>query len=211
MLRSASCRITVLLALAGAAGACRTASPRVAPAPTTRSAAANEASAPVRAQDEAIAAPASEPGPAPASSDRLQTGIALFKQGEYARAEAVLREASGPEASAYLAASLAKQRKYAEAEAPSRAALEADPLNEVAVPALGAALVGQRKFDEAIARMTDVLTKKPDFAYAYFWRGQAFYGSKRADRMVSDFETFLKLAPNSPEAPIVRQLLSSLG
>jgi hypothetical protein len=29
--------------------------------------------------------------------------------------------------------------------------------------------------------------------------------------MVSDFETFLKLAPNSPEAPVVRQLLRSLG
>ena len=203
--------IAVLLALAHAAGACRTASPRVVAAPAKRSAAANEASAPVMAQDAAVAAPASEPGPAPGSSDSLQAGIALFKQGEYARAEAVLREASGPEASAYLAASLAKQRKYTEAEAPAKAALEADPMNEVGVPALGAALVGQRKFDEAIARMTDVITRKPDFAYAYFWRGQAFYGSKTADRMVSDFETFLKLAPNSPEAPIVRQLLSSLG
>jgi hypothetical protein len=47
--------IAVLLALADAAGACRTASPRVAPAPATRSAAANEASAPLMAQDEAIA------------------------------------------------------------------------------------------------------------------------------------------------------------
>ena len=119
--------IAVLVAVAGAAGACRTAGP-----------------APIVAQDEAIAAPASEPGPAGASSDRVQTGIALFKLGEYARAEAVLREASGPEASAYLAASLAKQRKYAEAEAPA-------------------------------------------------------------------FETFLKLAPDSPEAPVVRQRLHSLG
>lgn len=77
--------------------------------------------------------------------------------------------------------------------------------------ALGAALVGQRRFDEAIGRMTEVLTKKPDLAYAYFWRGQAYYGDKKADRMVADFETFLKLAPNSPEAPVVRQLLRSLG
>ena len=77
--------------------------------------------------------------------------------------------------------------------------------------ALGESLVGQRKFDEAVSRMSDALKRKSDLAYAYFWRGQAYYGKKRADQMVSDFETFLKLAPKAPEAPIVRQLISSLG
>jgi len=149
--------------------------------------------------------------PAVARTDDLQTAIALFQRGEYAKAEAALREATGPEASAYLAASLAKQKKYAEAEAPARAALEANPAHEVALAALGESLVGQHKFDEAVEKMTDAVKRKPDFAYAYFWRGQAYYGKKKADKMVSDFETFLKLAPKSPEAPIVRQLLSSLG
>jgi tetratricopeptide (TPR) repeat protein len=149
--------------------------------------------------------------PAPARADALQAGIALFQQGEYERAEVVLREAQGPEASAYLAASLAKQKKYAEAEAPARVALQANPTHEVAVSALGAALVGQGRHDEAIAAMTETISLKSDLAYAYFWRGQAYYASKRADRMVSDFETFLRLAPNAPEAPVVRQLLRSLG
>ena len=143
--------------------------------------------------------------------DRLQTGIAAFQQGDYARAEIALRQASGTDASAYLAATLAKQKKYAEAEAPAKAALEANPTHEVAVAALGESLVGQHKFDEAIDKMSDVLKKKDDLAYPYFWRGQAYYGKKRADQMVADFQTFLKLAPRSPEAPIVRQLLSSLG
>ena len=148
------------------------------------------------------------------ADDNLQSAIALFQRGEYAKAEAALRGASGPDASAYLAASLAKQKKYAEAEAPAKAALAVNPTHEVAVAALGESLVGQAtqpKFDEAIEKMSDVIKRKPDLAYAYFWRGQAYYGKKRADRMVSDFETFLKLAPKSPEAPIVRQLLSSLG
>lgn len=149
--------------------------------------------------------------PAAARADDLQSAIALFQRGEYAKAEAALRAATGPDASAYLAAALAKQKKYAEAEAPARAALEANPMNEVALAALGESLVGQRKFDEAIEKMSDAIKRKSDFAYAYFWRGQAYYGKKKADRMVSDFETFLKLAPKSPEAPIVRQLLSSLG
>ncbi len=149
--------------------------------------------------------------PGARADDKLQSAIALFQRGEYAKAEAAAREATGPDASAYLAASLAKQKKYAEAEAPARAALEANPTNEVALAALGESLVGQRKFDEAIEKMSDAIKRKADFAYAYFWRGQAYYGKKKADRMVSDFETFLKLAPKSPEAPIVRQLLSSLG
>src|SRR5206468_10327352 len=66
--------------------------------------------------------------PAQAPADSLQTGIALFQQGQYAKAEAALRGATGPDASAYLAASLARQKKYAEAEAPARAALEANPM-----------------------------------------------------------------------------------
>ncbi|PYQ17173.1 MAG: hypothetical protein DMF80_01685 [Acidobacteria bacterium] len=152
-----------------------------------------------------------DPAPVPVPGDSLQSGIALFQQGQYARAEEALRQASGPEASAYLAGSLAKQKKYAEAEAPAKAALEANPTHEVAVAALGESLVGQRKFDEAVSRMSDALKRKSDLAYAYFWRGQAYYGKKRADQMVSDFETFLKLAPKAPEAPIVRQLISSLG
>ena len=149
--------------------------------------------------------------PVQAPADTLETGIALFRQGQYAKAETALRAASGPEASAYLAASLAKQKKYAEAEGPARAALEASPLNEIAVAAFGESLVGQRKFDEAIDKMSDVIKRKSDLAYPYFWRGQAYYGKKKADRMVEDFQTFLKLAPKSPEAPVVRQLLSSLG
>jgi len=199
--------LAALAVLGSTAIGCRTASAHRAPAPAAGRADTTEAPTPAAARADANVTPA----PALAPADSVQTGIALFEQGEYARAEAALRESSGPEASAYLAGSLAKQRKYPEAEAPARAALDANPLHEVAVSALGASLVGQRRFDEAIAKMTDVLTKKPDLAYAYFWRGQAYYGSKRADRMVADFETFLKLAPNSPEAPVVRQLLRSLG
>ena len=145
--------------------------------------------------------------PAP---DALQEGIALFQQGKYPAAESALRGASGPEASAYLAGALAKQRKYAEAEAPAKAALEANATHEVAVAAIGESLVGQKKYEEADARLSAAIAAKPDLPYAYFWRAQAYNGLKKADRMVADYETFLKLAPKAPEAPSVQQLLAGL-
>ena len=148
--------------------------------------------------------------PGASEAERLQQAIGFFQQGRYAEAEALLRGLSSAEAAAYLAASLAKQKKYAEAEAPGIAALSADPGNALAATALGEALVTQKKYDDAISRLSGVLAAKPDVAYAYFWRGQAYYSKKMPDKMVADFNSFLALAPNAPEAQTVRSLLSSL-
>jgi tetratricopeptide (TPR) repeat protein len=152
-------------------------------------------------------APRAAAAPAP---DELGEGIELYQQGKFAEAEAVLRRASGPEASAYLAGSLAKQRKYADAEAPAKAALEANGTHEIAVAALGASLVGQGKFDEAVDRLSAALAARADLAYAYYWRAQAFQQQRKADRMVADYEAFLRLAPKAPEAATVQQFLSTL-
>jgi tetratricopeptide (TPR) repeat protein len=152
-------------------------------------------------------APRAAAAPAP---DELGEGIELYQQGKFAEAEGLLRRASGPEASAYLAGSLAKQRKYAEAEAPAKAALEANGTHEIAVAALGASLVGQGKFDEAVNRLSAAVAARADLAYAYYWRAQAFQQQKKADRMVADYETFLKLAPKAPEAATIQQFLSTL-
>jgi len=140
----------------------------------------------------------------------LEDGIALFTRGKYAEAEAALRDASGSEAKAYLAGSLAKQKKYAAAEDPARAALEANPTHEVAVAALGESLVGQKKYDDAIQRMSAALEKNDGLAYAHFWRGSAYDKKNQAARMVADFEAFLRLAPRAPEAPTVKAVLAAL-
>ena len=143
-------------------------------------------------------------------ADDVEDGIALFREGKYAEAEARLHDATGTEAQAYLSASLAKQKKYAEAEAPALAALKESPTHAVAVAALGEALLGQKKYDEAIERLTAALGKKDDLAYAYFWRGQAYDKKNQAARMVADYQAFLKLAPKAPEAPAVQAVLAAL-
>jgi tetratricopeptide (TPR) repeat protein len=144
-----------------------------------------------------------------AQAPTLEQAIALYQQGKYADAERILRGLQGPDASAYLSVSLARQQKFAEAEAPASGALAANPTHSVAVEGLGQSLVGQKKFDDAIARLSAVLAAKSDVAYAYYWRGMAYYNKKQPDKMVGDFESFLRLAPQAPEAASVRQLLST--
>ena len=148
---------------------------------------------------------------APAVAQDAQRGIALYNEGKYAEAEAALRtSAQAPEARAYLAATLERLGRHGEAEAEAKAALAVDPIQAVAVRALGEALVKQEKLDEAIARMSAALGAKPDLAYAYYWRGQAYQRNKQIARMVEDYQHFLKLAPDAPEAPALKVLLAGL-
>jgi len=108
------------------------------------------------------------------------------------------------------ARSLVQQKKFVEAEPPARQALATCPTHPDGAHALGGSLVGQKRFDDAIGAMSGVIHAKPDLAYAYFWRGQAYYNKKQPDKMIADFETFLRLAPNAPEAASVRQLMSGI-
>ncbi len=108
------------------------------------------------------------------------------------------------------ARSLVQQKKFVEAEAPARQALASCATHSDAVHALGGSLVGQKRFDDAIAAMSGAISAKPDVAYAYLWRGHAYYNKKQPDKMIVDFETFLRLAPNAPEAASVKQLMAGI-
>ena len=70
--------------------------------------------------------------------------------------------------------------------------------------------VAKRNYQEAIKDLNDAIARKPDNAYAYYYAGLAYNGLKRPDKMVESFQTFLKLAPDAPEAERVRSLLRSV-
>jgi tetratricopeptide (TPR) repeat protein len=105
----------------------------------------------------------------------------------------------------------ARAKDYAAADAGSAAVLGACPTHAVAVQAMGQSLVAQKRYDDAITRLTTAIVAKPDLAYAYLWRGYAHYYKKQPDKLVSDFQTFLRLQPAAPEVPVVKQLLASLN
>jgi len=158
----------------------------------------------------APAGPPPSTGGGTAASGSTQEGIALYRQGRYAQAEAVLAGSTGTTARAYLAASRVRLGRFAEAESPAFEALQADPADPVAAAALGEALVSQGKLDEAVARLSEVLRADPAVAYAHYWRGQAYQRRQQVARMAEDYEAFLKLAPGAPEAPAVRAVLQAL-
>ena len=154
-------------------------------------------------------APAPPPAAAPAP-DAAEQGVALYKQGRYADAERTLAPVPGVRARAYLAASRVRLQRYAGAEAPALEALQTNPADPVASAALGEALVSQGKLDEAIQRLTAVIQANPGLPYAHYWRGQAYHRRRQIARMADDYQAFLRLAPDAPEAAAVRALLGSL-
>jgi tetratricopeptide (TPR) repeat protein len=137
----------------------------------------------------------------------LAHGIDLFQNGKFAEAEAELRDVAGAQARAYRAASLDRLERYAEAETEAKAALADEA---VAVAALGEALVKQDKLDEAIDRMTTALAADANLAYAYYWRGQSRQRKQQIARMAEDYQSFVRLAPEAPEATAVRAVLAGL-
>ena len=51
----------------------------------------------------------------------------------------------------------------------------------------------------------------PSWADAHYYAGLAYSKVKRVDLMASHFDTFLKLAPQSPQRPEVQSIMRTLG
>jgi tetratricopeptide (TPR) repeat protein len=62
---------------------------------------------------------------------------------------------------------------------------------------------------EAAASLESYLQDHPDHPYAHYYAGLAYNALKRPDKMLTQFELFLKLKPDAPEARKVRAVLST--
>ncbi|MFI5184224.1 MAG: tetratricopeptide repeat protein [Vicinamibacteria bacterium] len=145
----------------------------------------------------------------------FRAGIAAFAL--VLAVAAPLRAASDPctdpgnAAKANDALAKVRAKQFAAGDAAANGVLAACPTHAVATQAMGQSLVAQKRYDDAIARLTTAITAKPDLAYAYLWRGYAHYYKKQPDKLIGDFQTFLRLQPTAPEASTVKQLLASLN
>jgi len=74
----------------------------------------------------------------------------------------------------------------------------------------GMVLMARGEYGEAASSFTKATQLDSAYAAAYYYAGLANYRAKRVDLMASNFETFVKLAPNAPERPEVEAILRTV-
>lgn len=103
-----------------------------------------------------------------------------------------------------------KKGNYAGAETQLNTAIQKDANCAEAYFHRGLLRGYQKKLDLAIADLEKCLQLKGNHAYAHYQLGLAYYQKGRKDLMITHFQKFLYLAPEAPEAPQVKSLLSRI-
>ncbi len=127
------------------------------------------------------------------------------------RANAVLdRSSKDAEALYYLGMAQQGLEKYDQAIQSFEKARGAG-LTDARIPfQIGVTQVFQKSWPAAVDNLTRAVDMDSGIAYAYYYRGLAADGIGRKDLMVNDFDRFLFMAPNAPEAEQVKRLLGGL-
>lgn len=65
----------------------------------------------------------------------------------------------------------------------------------------------KNRFEEAATDLEAAVGKRPNSPYAHYYAGLAYSKTGKPDRMLTHFETFVRLKPDAPEARKVRAVL----
>jgi predicted O-linked N-acetylglucosamine transferase (SPINDLY family) len=95
---------------------------------------------------------------------------------------------------------LARQRRFPEAEARLRQALQLSPARADIVNHLAGTQVEQGKFAESLATVDEALRLRPDLAEAHYHRGLALEGQGNTSEAAAAFAQAVRLQPDYPEA-----------
>jgi tetratricopeptide (TPR) repeat protein len=101
-------------------------------------------------------------------------------------------------------------RNFDEAVEAARKAVSLDDGVAEAHYQLGVAEAFRQNFGAAASALDRASDLDPQFGYAHYQAGLAHYRNKRPDRMASQFEMFLKVAPEAPERPEVESIMRTL-
>ncbi len=95
-----------------------------------------------------------------------------------------------------------------------KATIDALPAGAVTDPAvytnLGIIFMNQKRPEEARAYMTKAIAIDGTIAESYYYRGLASIQAKKNAEAKADFQKYLELAPNGPEAKEVKEMLQAL-
>jgi tetratricopeptide (TPR) repeat protein len=133
-------------------------------------------------------------------------GLALCEQGKASEAEPYILKANelepGGESQLALARLYIEQKDYDKAATALKTA-EGEELPYVR----GLLALNRKQYDQAARDLDSFSQSHPEFAYAHYYAGLAYNGMKRPDKMLSQFEMFVKMKPDAPEARKVRSIL----
>jgi Flp pilus assembly protein TadD len=105
---------------------------------------------------------------------------------------------------------LYKEKQYAQAEAQFTEALKLRPTGALAAHNLGYVFYKQDKFAEAARWFENAVRMDPSRAIAYMNLGDAYARAGDAGRARAAYTTYLELAPNSGSAGYAKQQLEKL-
>ncbi|MBI1353334.1 MAG: tetratricopeptide repeat protein [Acidobacteria bacterium] len=105
------------------------------------------------------------------------------------------------------AAVLIGQRDVAGAQKLVNEAIAADPNCAEAYSYRGQIRINNKDFQGAAADLEKAIELDPSQPYNHYYAGMAYNGLKRPDKMVEHLQTFVKMAPDSPDADKVQSLL----
>ena len=89
-------------------------------------------------------------------------------------------------------------------------AQQADDDNAAVFHYRGIAQASKQNFTAAAADLERAAELDPSNAQSHYYAGMVYGRLRKTDQMVNHYQMFLRLAPNSPEAPKVQSLLRSV-
>jgi tetratricopeptide (TPR) repeat protein len=142
-------------------------------------------------------------------------GLALAGRNQPSEAQTAIDRACGlaPESDEVLAARgivRVLRRQYDPAASDLNKAREIRSDSELAVFGLGMLHTERKQHQQAVDALEKAIEMNPENALAYYYAGIAYNGLRRSDKMVEKFQTFLRLAPRTPEAQKVQSLLRAV-
>ena len=144
-----------------------------------------------------------------------ELGVQYLKLGEAAKAVEPLKSAAklSPDAltpKLNLGVALLETQQYAEAETQLREALKIGS-TPTAHMYLGLTLIKLKRFDEAQTELeTAISTGGENLAQAHRYLGGIYWQKHENRRAIDEFETYLRLSPNAPDAERVRGTINDL-
>jgi protein O-GlcNAc transferase len=106
---------------------------------------------------------------------------------------------------------LLNKKEFSQAETELRRALKKNDSSPTAHMYLGMSLISLRKLDEAEKELQRAVTLGGDqIGLAHYYLGGIYWGRREYRRAADELETYLKLAPQAPDAERVRNTIKEL-